>query len=208
MLPLIQQLREDARQDRLRPSAVSEDLRHIEKSIQTCRRIFGGMLAMVRGAGRGVGHGNVRRAIDGALSVLQDNMKRRSIDIALDLPGELPTIQGTQGDLTQVVLNILSNARDAMPNGGQLSIAARSDQATLQVEIQDTGGGIPAEVLHKVSEPFFTTKDDGNGLGLSICRSILWDIGGEMKIESEVGKGTRVLVLLPVLQEHAPEVAP
>jgi signal transduction histidine kinase len=207
MLPLIQQLHEDARQDRLRAPAVSEDLQYIEKSIQTCRRIFGSMLAMARGSGRAVGYGNLRRAIDDALFVLQDGMKRSSINIVLDLPEKLPTIRGTQGDLTQVVLNLCSNARDAMPSGGQLRIAARANQATFQLEIHDTGCGIPAKLLDRVWEPFFTTKNEGNGLGLAICRSILWDMGGEMKIESEEGKGTRVLISLPILTENVQEVA-
>lgn len=135
MLPLIQQLHEDARQNRLRAPAVSEDLQYIEKSIQTCRRIFGSLLAMARGPGREVGYGNLRRAIDGALSVLQDSLERSSIDVVLDLPELLPLIRGTQGDLTQVVLNLCSNARDAMPNGGRLTIAARASQGMLQNEL-------------------------------------------------------------------------
>jgi signal transduction histidine kinase len=206
MLPLIQQLRDDAHHDRLRAPAVSEDLQHIEKAIQTCRRIFGGMLAMVRGSGRAVGHGNFRRALDGALSVLQDSMTRSSIEIVLDLPQALPTIRGAQGDLTQVLLNICTNAKDAMPGGGQLRIAARANEEALQVEIHDTGSGIPAKLLDRIWEPFFTTKDEGNGLGLAITRSILWDIGGEMRIESEEGKGTSVFLSLPILEENAQEV--
>jgi signal transduction histidine kinase len=202
MLPLIQQLRDDASHDRLRAPAVSEDLQHIEKAIQTCRRIFGGMLAIVRGSGRAVGHGNFRRAVDGALSVLQDSMKRSAIEIVLDLPDALPTIRGAQGDLTQIVLNVLSNARDAMPNGGRLKIAARANGELLQVEVHDTGHGIPAKLLDRIWEPFFTTKDEGNGLGLAITRSIVWDIGGEMRIESEEGKGTSVFLSLPILEEN------
>ncbi|MEM7582692.1 MAG: ATP-binding protein [Acidobacteriota bacterium] len=200
MLPLVQQMRADVRDGEIDADTLVEDLQSLETSLQTCRRIFGGMLAIARGSGKGVGHGNPRRAIDSALSVLGDSLKRRSIDVALELPKELPTIRGSQGDLTQLFLNLLTNARDAMPDGGELRVSAENGDAAVKVTVQDNGCGIPNAMLDRVSEPFFTTKIDGNGLGLSICRSILWDIGGEMVIESKAGKGTRLRLVLPVLE--------
>lgn len=199
MLPLVQQLRADACDGEIETDTLTEDLRHIEGSIQTCRRIFGGMLAVARGSSRTVGHGNLRRAIEGALSVLEDSLKRRDVTVRVDLPQELPTVRGGQGDLTQLFLNFCSNSRDAMSGGGALTITARTDTDAVTVTIEDTGCGIPPEAVDRVPEPFFTTKSDGNGLGLSICRSILWDVGGAMKIDSEVGRGTRLSVELPIL---------
>ncbi|MCP3960575.1 MAG: HAMP domain-containing histidine kinase [bacterium] len=201
MLPLVQQMREDARDGSLEASMLDEDLESLEASLQTCRRIFGGMLAIARGSAQSVGHGNLRRAVDGALSVLGDSLKRRSIEVVLELPRELPTIRGSQGDLTQLFLNLCANARDAMTDGGELRIAAVNGGREVRVTVQDTGCGIPERMLERVSEPFFTTKSEGNGLGLSICRSILWDIGGEIEIDTEHGHGTRVRVSLPVLRE-------
>jgi signal transduction histidine kinase len=205
MLPLVQQMHEEAKSGHIEPETLRQDLEFIEGSIQTCRRIFGGMLAVARGSDRGLGHGNLRRAIDGALSVLEDGLKRRAIKVDLDLPGEIPAIRGTQGDLTQLFLNICTNASDAMPGGGDLNITARPDGDTVEVMIRDTGKGIPPEVVSKVFEPFYSTKQDGSGLGLSICRSILWDVGGEMTIESKEGKGTTLRLQLPVLDEGAKE---
>ena len=205
MLPLVQQMYEDTSSGRVEPSTLSKDLEYIEKSIMTCRRIFGGMLAIARGSDRSVGHGNLRRSIDGALSVLEDSLKRNSVKVVLDLPQEIPTIRGTQGDLTQLFLNVCTNARDAMPKGGKLRISARPERRTVRVTVQDTGCGIPADVLHMIFEPFYSTKADGSGLGLSICRSILWDIGGEMKIESKEGEGTRLELTLPILEEDSRE---
>ena len=199
MMPLVQQMREDALGEDLALETLCEDLTSLENSIQTCRRIFGGMLAISRSSKRGIGHGNLRRAIDGALSVLEDTMKRRSIDVTLELPRELPAIRGSQGDLTQVFLNLCGNAADAMPEGGQLRIVAQTKSEAVFVEVRDTGCGIPAGVLDRVQEPFFTTKAEGNGLGLSICRSVIWDIGGELAIESQEGVGTRLALSLPVL---------
>ena len=202
MLPLVQQMRDDAEDGQVETETLAEDLGSIETSLQTCRRIFGGMLAIARGGSdQGVGHGNLRRAIDAALSVLGDSLKRRSIEVILDLPRELPTIRGSQGDLTQLFLNLCANARDAMPNGGELRIEAANGHETIQVTVEDTGTGIPEKMLARVSEPFFTTKAEGNGLGLSICRSILWDVGGEFKIETVAGEGTRAMLSLPVLED-------
>ncbi len=210
MLPLVQQIRDDVETGEIEPAILAEDLRSIETSLHTCRRIFGGMLTIARGGSdQGVGHGNLRRAIDGALSVLGDSLKRRSIEVALELPGELPLIRGSQGDLTQLFLNLCANARDAMPRGGELKIHAVNDSDAVAVTVEDTGTGIPDTMLERVVEPFFTTKADGNGLGLSICRSILWDVGGEMDIETASGEGTRARLTLPVLEddggaEHPP----
>jgi two-component system NtrC family sensor kinase len=203
MLPLVQQMREDAGAGRLRADTLAGDLNSIENSIQTCRRIFAGMLAIARGAARGMGHGNLRRAIDSALSVLEDSLKRRAIEVRLDIPAELPAIAASQGDLTQIFLNLFTNSRDAMPKGGCLDIGASQPGRSVEVEVRDTGTGISPEIRDRLLEPFFTTKPDGSGLGLSICKSILWDIGGDLRIDSEIGRGTSVRVTLPALQEGA-----
>jgi two-component system sporulation sensor kinase A len=205
MMPLVQQMREDATNNQLEAETVTQDLQSLEASIQTCRRIFGSMLTISRGAVRGVGHGNLRRAIDGALNVLEDSLKRRNIQVLLDLPDELPTIRGSQGDLTQIFLNLCTNARDAMSDGGELHIIATPNKKTVRVSVQDTGCGIPAEKLTRVLEPFYTTKAEGSGLGLSICRSVLYDIGGDLTVHSTEGEGTRLNLTLPVLpvQENA-----
>jgi two-component system NtrC family sensor kinase len=200
MLPLVQQMREDIRTGKIQTSTFTGDLETIENSIQTCRRIFSGMLAIARGSGRGAGHGNLRRAIDAALSVVEDSLKRHSIEVVLGVPEEIPTIKGSHGDLTQLFLNLCMNARDAMPRGGLLTIAVVPKEDAVEVTIQDNGEGIPSDLVGRIMEPFFTTRAEGNGLGLSICRSILWDIGGDLDIESEDGKGTRVHVSLPILK--------
>jgi signal transduction histidine kinase len=200
----VQQLREDLVRERLDRAALAEDLAHVEDSIQICRRIFGGMLSIARGSGRAIGHGNLRRAIDGAQAVLGDSFKRREILVEVDIPDELPLVRGGQNDLTQVVLNLCTNARDAMTAGGRLAIRARPSNGTVRLEIADTGTGIPPEVLARVWEPFFSTKADGNGLGLSICRSILRELGGALDIASSPGAGTTVTLTVPVLETPPP----
>jgi two-component system sporulation sensor kinase A len=120
----------------------------------------------------------------------------------IDVPEALPAVACGQSDLEQVFLNLLTNAREAMPHGGRITIEARSIEHDVAITVSDSGCGIPAEHLPRVTEPFFTTKPRGNGLGLSICRSILWEVDGTIAIRSEPGKGTRVDLGLPQAAAH------
>ena len=95
------------------------------------------------------------------------------------------------------LLNLLTNAREATHSGGLLTVEARPSAAAVDIVIADTGHGIAAEHLPRVLEPFFTTKSEGNGLGLTICRSIVWEAGGTITIDSTAGVGTRVIVTIP-----------
>jgi len=197
VLPLVQQLCEEAGAGELDQQTGTEDLRQIERSLHTCRRIFSGMLTFARRAAASIGQGSVRQAVDGTLAILEDGMRKRGIDVAVDVSDDLPSIAGAQSDLEQLMLNLVTNARDAMPDGGRLRIAARHEPPHLMVVVEDTGCGIAPDVLARVHEPFFTTKPHGSGLGLSICRSIVWDVGGDMRFDSRPGEGTRVTLLLP-----------
>jgi len=207
VLPLVQQILAEVRADRLDASVLADDLSQIEESLQTCRRIFGGMLSLARGVSQGTTHANVRKAMDSTLAILRDGIERQKIRLALDFPDALPTIRASQGDLEQLFLNLATNARDAMPEGGELSVSARRIEDRLQVTIRDTGFGIAPEHIARIQEPFFTTKRNGSGLGLSICRSIIWNIRGEMKIESQLGSGTTIRVILPIHDDNSPAVA-
>jgi len=199
VLPLVQQIMADVQSNRLQIHTLSHDVQQIEQAIQTCRRIFGGMLALARGANQGSAQANVRRALDSALAVLRDGLERQGISLDVQLGDVVPRIQVGQGDLEQLFLNLTTNARDAMPTGGLLSIKARNLGNTLELAIRDTGCGITPELISRIQEPFFTTKPNGNGLGLSICRSIIRNVGGRIEIESGVGVGTQIRVLLPTV---------
>ena len=203
VLPLVQQIMADVRSNRLQIHTLSHDVQQIEQSIQTCRRIFGGMLALARGANQGSAQANVRRALDSALAVLRDGLERQGIRLDVQLGDVVPRIQVGQGDLEQLFLNLTTNARDAMPTGGLLSIKARNLGNILELAIRDTGCGIAPELISRIQEPFFTTKPNGNGLGLSICRSIIRNVGGRIEIESGVGVGTQIRVLLPTVDKMA-----
>ena len=199
VLPLVQQILDDLNSNRLQIDTLSQDLQQIEQSIQTCRRIFGGMLALSRGASQRSVQANVRRAVDSTLAILRDGLERQAIQLEVELGHLVPNIEAGQGDLEQLFLNLATNARDAMPKGGVLSIRTENLGDHIAILIRDTGCGIPAEIMARIQEPFFTTKQNGTGLGLSICRSIVGNAGGRMEIESQVGSGTQIRVLLPTV---------
>ena len=205
MLPLIQQIQSDLHAGALAHAVLAEDLEHVHKALLVCRRIFGGMLTYSRNAARRSGYGHVRRAIDTASAILKYGMSRSAIELHVHVPDDLPEVACSQSDLEQVFLNLLTNAREATPAGGRITVAAVQAGDRVRISIADTGAGIAADNLPRVMEPFFTTKAEGHGLGLSICRSVLWEIDGKLTIESKAGAGTSVRVDVPqaVPQAHA-----
>jgi signal transduction histidine kinase len=196
-LPIVQQAREDLREGRVEPEALARDLDRVHDALQLCRRVFGGMLSFARTAARTSSEADVRRAVQSALAILEDGLEARGIRVVLEVPGDLPPVRGGQSDLDRVFFNLINNAREAVPAGGRLTVRARTEGRGVEILVEDTGRGIPPEDLPRVLEPFFTTKPEGNGLGLSICRSLVWQMGGDMTIESEVGRGTRVRIRVP-----------
>jgi len=145
----------------------------------------------------------------------------KSIEIVLDLPKDLWVIFADKTQIEQVLMNLCVNARDAMPDGGTLTIQARNElldprnsgsgdvekQPYVVVEVSDTGHGIPAEYLGKIFDPFFTTKaaGSGTGLGLSTVGAIVKSHGGVITISSTVGRGTTFRVALPGLNAEIPK---
>jgi len=126
--------------------------------------------------------------------------------------GDIPAISCFPGQLNQVFLNILINAKQAINGKGEITITTFTKNNKVHVSIKDTGNGISNEDLKKVFDPGFTTKGVGvgTGLGLSICYQIIQDHKGEIKLESEIGKGTTFTVILPpdldkLLKEQRPQ---
>jgi len=203
VVPIVQAMREEASNGQIEPEVFVTDLKQIETSLLTCRRIFGGMLSFARSGHRTTGVADLHAAVAATLTIMRDGLERRGIVLNLDIPTSLPLLAGGQSDVEQVLLNLITNARDAMPSGGRLRIGATRSDGLVEVVVTDTGEGIPQELLSRVQEPFFTTRSAGNGLGLSIVRSILWEMNGRMELESEPGQGTSVKLLIPAAPTEA-----
>jgi signal transduction histidine kinase len=131
------------------------------------------------------------------LDLERDSATARGVKIERDfaLPGAV--VRGDSEKLKQVVINLIVNALEAMKDGGTLTARVGGDSDRVILAVEDTGPGMESQVLAQVFEPFFTTKEAGTGLGLSIVRKIVDQHAGEVRIESERGKGTRVRVTLP-----------
>jgi signal transduction histidine kinase len=138
-----------------------------------------------------------------ALALVEAMAASRGIAVRREIPEAALPVRGTAPQIQQVVINLCSNALDAMPGGGTLSVRAACAEADgrpwIAIEVADTGTGIPPENREKVFDPFFTTKEpgQGTGLGLFIASEIVQQHRGRIAFESEVGKGTRFRVLLP-----------
>ena len=125
--------------------------------------------------------------------------RHKNLKVEFDFQADLPPVHSDRGQLQQVFLNIFNNAVSAVSQGGRIDISAAARERTVVVAITDNGSGIEPENLRHIFEPFFSTKGEfGTGLGLSITRDIVEKLGGHIDVESEVGKGTRFLVTLPI----------
>lgn len=149
---------------------------------------------------------SLSRLLDDTLQLLETHLRGTAIDIARRYDAGLPLVRGHAGKLQQVFMNLILNARDAMPHGGTLTIAASAQGNAVLIEVSDTGVGMPPEVIHRIYDPFFTTKEvgRGTGLGLAVSYGIVQEHGGHMFVESALGQGTTFRVKLPVA---APPVA-
>jgi PAS domain S-box-containing protein len=137
-----------------------------------------------------------------------DKRMKSTIEIAVNLDPELPKTMIDEGQISQIFINIILNALDAMPEGGTLRVATRrgsDDQGrdAILMEFADTGVGIPAGDIEKIFDPFYTTKEagKGTGLGLAVSYSIIKRHKGDIKVESQLGKGTTFTLILPVEKE-------
>ena len=141
-------------------------------------------------------------------------MLRRTIGEHIDLrcwvASELPPTVIDPGQVTQLLINLTVNARDAMPDGGQLTIQATAFENGVRLMVEDTGLGMSEETVAKAFDPFFTTKPPGSGtgLGLATVYGIVSQAGGTVTLDSELGRGTRVTIDLPARDPLYPPVLP
>lgn len=141
---------------------------------------------------------DIHQCLDSTINIIWNQLKYRC-KVVKDY-GELPEVVCRPQKLNQVFMNLLVNASQAMIEEGTLTVRTRADGAVVSIEISDTGVGIPDEIKPKLFESFFTTKPlgEGTGLGLHITQQIIREHGGEIQLESEVGKGTTFRIILPV----------
>jgi PAS domain S-box-containing protein len=148
-----------------------------------------------------IGRLDVARTAADALDLLRWEMEEAGVSPALEADPVLPPAAADRDHIFQALVNILRNAVHAMPNGGRLTTRIAAHPGWLEIQVEDTGEGIPPEIRGRVFEPFFTTKSTGSGLGLTIASQIVNDHRGKIDVTSEPGGGTVVRVQLPAVEE-------
>ena len=177
----------------------------VEEEIERLNKIVVDFLFAVRPLQCEFAPVNVNELIKNLFTTFQEEFSAAGISFVSQLDGELPVIQADERFLRQALMNILTNAKAAMmPAGGELGITTRFDQERVYIIITDTGKGIPPDILHKIFEPYFTTKPDGSGLGLTMTYKVIKEHGGDIQVHSDIGKGTRFTLILPITRSEKP----
>jgi polar amino acid transport system substrate-binding protein len=179
---------------------IREELEIIGGEIHRMREIIDSMLTLSRDSKLEREEVDISELLEMILQLVQKSFSERGIELECEFH-DVPPIIGNRNSLTQMFLNLLLNAGDAMPEGGKLTIGLDIDgDETVQVTISDTGQGIPREHIDKIFTPFFTTKPtrEGTGLGLSLAYDTVSKHGGEITVSSTENKGTTFLIRLPL----------
>jgi len=177
----------------------------IEQELERMTGLIANVLQFSRRGKEEASSVDVCAEIRRVLELTHHHLRKRNIEVQLEFAPNLPIVYADRQKLRQLFLNLITNAGDAMPHGGRLTPRVHRGEfpdgrRALIIEIADTGVGIPPELLPKVMDPFFTTKeeDKGTGLGLAICRRVVHEHSGSIELQSIVGNGTTVRILLPV----------
>ncbi len=139
---------------------------------------------------------DVKEAVDSTVSLVRYDKRMKDINLEIDIPKDFPPVYGDINQLIQVFTNLIFNAADAMPDGGSLVIRAQREGEKAVIEFRDTGTGISLQDINRIFDPFFTTKEKGTGLGLAVSYSIIKSFGGDILVESELGKGSTFRIVL------------
>ncbi len=184
-------------------------LKKIESQCFRASEIVQNLLNFARVQTTDFGSVSLNELLQESVALLEHQFTKKTIAIRMDLAPDLPPVRGNEGQLMQVFVNILLNARDAVPPGGHIDIRSRFGDGFDVIQFEDNGKGIPPEIRQKIYDPFFTTKEvgQGTGLGLSVSYGIIQEHAGRIFVESEPGQGTRFTIKLPAAEPTAKEAS-
>ncbi len=184
------------------PEEVRADLNVLHRNAQRVARIAQSLLSFARQSPGARAPVDVNRVVEETLLLVDQQMSKEGIRVSTRLEPALPPLLGDANALQQVVLNLLTNAREAMMDGGEIRIEtgiAPGRPGSIRLVVTDTGPGIPPDLLPKIFDPFYTTKAEGTGLGLSVSYGIVREHQGTVDVQSEPGKGTTFILTFPTL---------
>lgn len=175
----------------------AEPLRIARAEIQRLDHIVTQFLRAIRPAPLATRPENMNEMLGDALAVLEPEARDRGVLVETDFAGALPPVEADRDQMKQVFYNVIRNSFQAMQSGGLLRIQTLADDTHVAARFIDTGGGIPAENMARIFDPYFSTKSGGSGLGLMIVRRIVREHGGELEIVNDEGRGVTLTVRLP-----------
>jgi two-component system NtrC family sensor kinase len=186
-----------------------ENLSLIADETSRCTQIVKGLLEFARQNPPQKVHTNINELIERTTQLLENQASFQNVRIVKELDDSLPTIKLDRNKIQQVFWNLMLNACEAMPKGGQLTISdgLSADGRRIEVRFADSGVGIPKDNVNKLFDPFFTTKSTGTGLGLAVSYGIIQQHDGRIEVKSEVGRGTVFTLSFPV-EDHSPDSKP
>ncbi len=187
---------------REQPDMTREDAEVISSEVDKIDNILTNFLGFVKQKDVHFSEVDVNALIDRVLSLATFDIESSGITVHKDFIEALPPVRADRALLEQVFLNLVLNAVQAMPDGGEIRISGKSDERFVEIMFWDRGGGIPSDIRSRIFDPFFTTKDAGTGLGLSIAYNIIKSHGGNLFFNSNEGKGTVFTVRLPKEVNH------
>ena len=195
----------DAEQQQL-PEQVIEDLKVLHRASHRVARIAASLRSFARHSPGEQGPLDLNAVVEESLHLMRKPLAADNVEIEAQLHPHLPPIQGDAATLHQVLMNLLTNAREAMPQGGRVRLQTGPAERAgwVKLVVSDNGDGIRAKDLSKIFDPFFTTKSTGTGLGLSVTYGIVQDHGGTIDVSSEPGAGTTFVIgFPPAARPHA-----
>lgn len=175
-----------------------QSIRYILEEIERIDAIVRGLMDFARPTALNLAQQPIAPVLQAVLSLMEANLAHHQIQLVLDFSPETPAIEFDSDKLKQAFMNVVLNAMEAMPQGGELKVSTFTKANSACIKVTDTGVGIPAEDLERIFEPFFTGKTKGTGLGLANVKRILEEHEGHVEIESTPGEGTTILMWLPV----------
>jgi two-component system NtrC family sensor kinase len=182
-----------------------KDYKVIVHEALRCRQIVRGLLDFARQDAPRLTNIHPRELMESALDVVAKLAVFRNIQFQLDVDEDTPVMEVDPVQIEQVLVNLIINAQQAMPDGGRIVLGARvlDDGNRVEFSVEDDGAGIPSEIRSRIFEPFFSTKDGKtDGLGLAVCLGIVQQHGGTIDIESEMNKGTTFRFVLPIARHR------
>lgn len=180
--------------------AVQDSLGVLRTHVDRISRTLREMVDFARRRGEETSDVSVTNAVDDCLRLVRHDQRMRNVTLVTDVPHDLPPVHMVEDHLVMVLVNLVLNALDAMPDGGTLSVRASLEGDDVVIGIRDDGVGMSRDVLEHVFEPCFTTKAGrgGTGLGMTVSDSVIRAVGGRMTLESQPGQGTTVTLKMPV----------